>query len=480
MPMSTPPLSRSMPTSRADLAGRRAVVLGLARSGVAAARFLADAGAAVTVYDRRSAVQLPDAVAALGERAVTLALAADPDRVRALLTGADLVVTSPSISARFPTTDEWLRQALRDAEAAGTPIVGEVDLFLRLTRARVLAVTGTKGKTTTASLAAAILAAGKVPHALGGNIGIPLIERADELGAETWAVLELSELQLPTLSRGADIAVYTNVLADHLDRHGSVEAYRAVKRRLAELSAADGALVLNRDDPGCGEIADALPGATNVHWYGLEARPGADAWVEDGWVVVGGERVMPRADIPLRGAHLLLDVLAAAVAARLAGAGTEAVAAGVRGFGGVPHRLESVGTRGGVEYVNDSQATIPVAAIAALAAFGDRGLVLVAGGQGKGLEYAELAEAIAGRCRAAVLIGSTADELERRLAGRIPVTRATSMAEAVAAATEAARPGDVVLLAPAAASFDMFVDYAARGDAFRDAVAALPDGEEDR
>jgi UDP-N-acetylmuramoylalanine--D-glutamate ligase len=329
MPMSTPPLSRSMPTSRADLAGRRAVVLGLARSGVAAARFLADAGAAVTVYDRRSAVQLPDAVAALGERAVTLALAADPDRVRALLTGADLVVTSPSISARFPTTDEWLRQALRDAEAAGTPIVGEVDLFLRLTRARVLAVTGTKGKTTTASLAAAILAAGKVPHALGGNIGIPLIERADELGAETWAVLELSELQLPTLSRGADIAVYTNVLADHLDRHGSVEAYRAVKRRLAELSAADGALVLNRDDPGCGEIADALPGATNVHWYGLEARPGADAWVEDGWVVVGGERVMPRADIPLRGAHLLLDVLAAAVAARLAGAGTEAVAAGV-------------------------------------------------------------------------------------------------------------------------------------------------------
>jgi UDP-N-acetylmuramoylalanine--D-glutamate ligase len=477
--MSTPPASRSLPTARGELAGRRTLVLGLARSGVAATRFLADAGAEVTVYDRRPREALAEAVEALGDRMVRLALAAPPADVRAALAEADLVVTSPSISIRFPTTDDWLRQALTDAAAAGTPIVSEVDLFLRLTRARVLAVTGTKGKTTTASLAAAVLAAARVPHALGGNIGVPLIERADELGPETWAVLELSELQLPTISRGADIAVYTNVLADHLDRHGSVEAYRAVKQRLAELSAADGVLVLNRDDPGCEAVAGALPGA-RVHWYGLEARPGADAWVEDGWVVVGGERVMRRADVPLRGDHLLRDVLAAAVAARLAGAGTDAVAAGVRGFGGVPHRLESIGVRAGIEYVNDSQATIPVAALAALAAFGDRGLVVIAGGQGKGLEYGELAGAIAGRCRAAVLIGSTADELERRLAGRIPVHRASSMVEAVGAATAAARPGDVVLLAPAAASFDMFIDYAARGDAFREAVAGLPSGEEDR
>jgi UDP-N-acetylmuramoylalanine--D-glutamate ligase len=477
--MSTPPISRRLPTSRADLAGQRTLVLGLARSGVAAARFLADAGAEVTVYDRRARADLAEAIAALGDRRIGLALAAGPDEVRGALAESDLVVTSPSISTRFPTTDDWLREALTDAEAAGTPIVSEVDLFLRLTRARVLAVTGTKGKTTTASLAAAILAAGKVPHALGGNIGVPLIERADELGPETWAVLELSELQIPTLSRGVDIAVYTNVLADHLDRHGSVEAYQAVKRRLAELSAADGALVLNRDDPGCEAIADALPDA-RVHWYGLEARPGADAWVEDGWIVVGGERVMPRADVPIRGAHLLSDVLAAAVAARLAGADSAAVAGGVRGFGGVPHRLETIGVHAGIEYVNDSQATIPVAAIAALNAFEDRGVVVIAGGQGKGLDYGELAEAIANRCRAAVLIGSTADDLDERLAGRLPVVRADSMGEAVAAATEAARPGDVVLLAPAAASFDMFVDYAARGDAFRSAVAGLSDPEGDR
>jgi UDP-N-acetylmuramoylalanine--D-glutamate ligase len=293
------------------------------------------------------------------------------------------------------------------------------------------------------------------------------------MGPETWAVLELSELQLPTLSRGVDIAVYTNVLADHLDRHGTVEAYRAVKRRLADLSAASGHIVLNQDDAGSVAIGESLAGA-RLHWYGLEPRPGADAWVEDGWLVIGGERVLPRTEVPLRGEHLLHDVLAAAVAARLAGVDTQAVATGIRSFAGVPHRLEPLGVRGGVEYVNDSQATIPVAAIAALNAFEDRGLVVIAGGQGKGLAYDELAEVIAARCRAAVLIGETAAELEPLLAGRLPVTLSASMPDAVAAATAAARPGDVVLLAPAAASFDMFVDYAARGDAFRAAVAALP------
>ncbi len=473
MPMSTSPVSRDLPTSRADLDGRRVLVLGFARSGIAAARFLADAGAIVTVYDRRLASELAESVAALDGRPVTLLAGAEPGQVRGRLAEADLVVTSPSVSARFPTTDPWLRQALTDAEAAGTPIVSEVDLFLRLTRAQVLAVTGTKGKTTTASLAAAMLAAARVPHRLGGNIGVPLIEEADRLGRRTWAVLELSELQLPTLSRGADIAVYTNVLADHLDRHGTVEAYRAVKQRLAELSTPDGALVLNRDDPGCVAIAASLPDA-RIHWYGLESRPGADAWVEDGWVVVGGERVLARTEVPLRGEHLLRDVLAAAVASRLAGADTTAVADAIRTFRGVPHRLEPLGTRAGIEYVNDSQATIPIAAIAALEAFGDRGLVVIAGGQGKGLAYDAFADAIAGRCRAAVLIGETADEMERLIGSRVPVMRAGSMDEAVSAATGAARAGDVVLLAPAAASFDMFDDYAARGDAFRAAVASLP------
>jgi UDP-N-acetylmuramoylalanine--D-glutamate ligase len=477
--MSSSPTERRIPTSRSELAGRRALVLGLARSGVAAARFLADAGATVTVYDRRSAEALAEAIAALEDRPISLALGIEPDALRQAMTASDLVVTSPSVSARFPTTDPWLRDALVEADAAGVPIVSEVDLFLRLTKARVLGVTGTKGKTTTSSLVAAILGAGGVPHALGGNIGTPLIEDAERMGLETWAILELSELQLPTLSRGVDVAVYTNVTADHLDRHGTVEAYRAVKRRLADLSAEQGVIVLNHEDPGCVAIGASLPDA-RIHWYGLEPRPGADAWVEDGWVVVGGERVLPRADVPLRGEHLLRDVLAAAVGARLAGADTAAVAAGIQSFGGVPHRLEPVGTHAGIEYVNDSQATIPLAAIAALNAFEDRGLVVIAGGQGKGLEYQALAEAIATRCRAAVLIGETGDELASLLANRLPIVRSESMDDAVAAATAAARPGDVVLLAPAAASFDMFVDYEARGEAFRRAVSNLREAGADR
>lgn len=459
--------------SAADLRGRRTVVLGLARSGVAACRFLSDAGAVVAAYDRRSSTELADAVAALGARPVRLALGVDQAAATAMLERADLLVTSPSVSARFPTTDPWLRDALAAAGSRGAEIVSEVGLFLRLTRARVLAVTGTKGKTTTASLVAAMLEAGDVPVALGGNIGTPLIERAEELGPEHWAVLELSELQLPTIDRGADIALYTNIGEDHLDRHGTVEAYRAVKARLAELSAAAGRIVLNHDDAGCRELADRLPPGS-LAWYG-HARPGrgpVEAWVDDGGLIVAGERLLPIEEVPLPGRHMRSDVLGAALAASLVGVSPAALAEAIRGFRGVPHRMEPVAERGGVRWVNDSQATIPAATEAALEAF-DAPIVLVAGGQGKGLEYAALADVIARRARAAVLIGETAAELETLIADRVPVRRAASMAEAVRVASELARPGDVALLSPAAASFDMFTDYAARGDAFRSAIAEL-------
>jgi UDP-N-acetylmuramoylalanine--D-glutamate ligase len=464
--------------SLADLAGRRVVVLGLARSGVAAARMLADAGAEVTAYDRRASDELGEAVESLAGRPVRLALAVAPEEAATLVAGAELVVTSPSVSARFPTTDEWLRRALRGAEEAGIEVLAEVELFLRLTRARVLAVTGTKGKTTTTALIGSILEAAGMPHAVGGNIGTPLIEQVGRLAAEDWAVLELSELQLPTISRGADVAVYTNIGADHLDRHGSVEAYRAVKARLAELSAPDGRVVLNADDPGCRDLGSRLPGES-LAWYGTDApadtraAAGLSASLEDGWLVVRSQRVLPAAEVRLPGRHLLSDALAAALAATLAGAPRSALADGIRRFRGVPHRMELVAERSGIRYVNDSQATIPMATLAALAAFGEAGLVLIAGGRGKGLDYGALADAAAQRCRAVVLIGETADELERLIGGRVPVMRTASMPEAVGTASGAARRGDVVLLSPAAASFDMFTDYAARGEAFRAAVAAL-------
>ena len=469
-------MRRASPIRATDqLDGRRAVVLGLARSGIAACRFLADAGAEVTVYDRRSHAELADAVAALEGRPVRLALGVDPGVARGLLDQADLLVTSPSVSARFPTTDAWLREALIAAGSRGAEIVSEIGLFLRLTRARILGVTGTKGKTTTATLLAAMLDAGGLPAVLGGNIGTPLIERADELHADDLVVVELSELQLPTIDRGADIALYTNIGEDHLDRHGTVEAYRAVKARLAELTVPHGMVVLNRDDPGCRELAGRLP-ATRVAWYGDE-RPGLgerEAWTDDGWLVVAGDRLVRDEEVPLPGRHMRLNVLGAALAAWIAGAPAAAIAGAIRTFGGVPHRLEPVGERDGVRWVNDSQATIPVATIAALEAFAEP-VILIAGGKDKGLEYGDLADAVAARATAAVLIGETADEIERLVAGRVPVHRARSMEEAVRVAASLARSGDVVLLSPAAASFDMFVDYAARGDAFRAAVHRLGD-----
>ena len=456
-----------------DLRGRRALVLGLARSGTAVARLLADAGAEVSAYDRRQPAELAEAVHALGDRAVHLALGVPPDAARALVDAADLLVTSPSISPTFPTTDAWLRTALLHAAARGVETVSEIELFLRLTKARVLAVTGTKGKTTTTALIGAIFTAAGTPHMLGGNIGRPLIEEVTRLGPDDWAVLELSELQLPTITRGAEVAVYTNIGADHLDRHGSEEAYRSVKARLAELTVRHGRVVLNADDPGCRDLGASLP-AASIAWYGLEA---SDNWVvarlTDGWLTVRGERVVAASEMPVPGRHSLADALAAALGTSLAGTPNEAIAAGIRHFGGVPHRLERVAQRGGVVWVNDSQATIPMAAIAALDAFAPARIVLIAGGKDKGLDYLPLADAIARRCRAAVLIGETAPTLEAAIAGRVPALRAGTMSDAVAAAAGFAVVGDVVVLAPAAASFDMFDDYAARGDAFRSAVRDL-------
>ena len=460
-----------------DLRGRRTAVLGLARSGVAACRFLADAGAVVVAYDRRPASELVAEVASLGARPVRLALGVDEASAVALLAHADLLVTSPSISPSFPTTDRWLRDALTAAEARGAQLVSEVDLFLRLTRARILGVTGTKGKTTTASLVAAMLARGGVPSVLGGNIGTPLIERATELGPDDWAILELSELQLPTISRGADVALYTNIGEDHLDRHGTVAAYQAVKARLAELSAPSGRVVLNHDDAGCRALGDRLSPAS-VAWYGREepARGRIEAWLdEEGWVRVAGERLLPARDVRLPGRHMLSNVIGASLAASLAGVPASAISEAIAAFEGVPHRLELIGERDGVRWINDSQATIPVAAMAALEAF-DAPIVLISGGKDKGLAYGDFADAIVEHARAAILIGETADELASLIGDRVPVERARDMPAAVAAAARLAEPGDVVLLAPAAASFDMFTDYAERGDAFRAALDDLGEG----
>jgi UDP-N-acetylmuramoylalanine--D-glutamate ligase len=480
-----------------SFAGRPVAVLGLARSGVALARFLADRGAHVTVYDGNPAEALSSRIDQLEGRAVSLLLGPDVDPA-AILAGQSLITTSPSISSRYPTTEPRLRAALAAVEAEGrVPVISEIDLFLRLCPAMTIGVTGTKGKTTTSSLAAAILAAGSDPALLGGNIGTPLVERLPELTPRHRVVLELSELQLPTLSRGTDVAVYTHVTSDHIDRHGSVEAYRAVKQRLAELLPPDGRLVINAEDPISSAYA-ALTRAPAVHYRRGDPPPGG-VGVVDGWVVAAdvtrlaqagggvamtgpGGRILSLNDVRLPGAHNISNILAAVAVGLVFGIAPDAVRRAVIDFGGVEHRLEIVGVFDGVRYVNDSMGTQPDAVIAALRSFPPP-IVLIAGGRGKGVPLDALAAEIVQRAAAVVLIGESSDEMEAtfRAAGAARIERAADLPAAVSRATDIARElagrteVATVLLSPAAASFDMFTDYAERGDAFKQAVHSLAD-----
>ena len=487
------------------LRGRQVTVLGFARSGIALARFFVDAGATVTVYDGRPDSELADATAALDGRPVRLLAGPDvaPETAWA---GAALVATSPSINPDFPTTEPRLRDALqalvapRAGDTRGTPaLVSEADLFLRLCPAPTIGVTGTKGKTTTSSLIAAVLAADPShPVVLGGNIGLPLIERLADLTPDHRVVIELSELQLPTLSGGTTVAVYTNVTSDHLDRHGSLEGYRRAKRRLAELVDPDGALVLNADDPVVTAYA-ALGSARPVLYRLDDPLPGGVGVVDD-WIVAAGVvplarpgrggaaatgeggRIMPIGELAIPGRHNVSNALAAVATGLLFGLAPDAIRRAAAAFSGVEHRLEPVAVIDGVRFVNDSQGTQPDAVIAALRAF-DPPIVIIVGGRDKGVDLTELAAVTAERAAAAVVIGESGPNLARLFgaAGLARIETAPTLDEAVRTADAIARErltaGEeepaTVLLSPAAASFDMFVDYAARGRAFRESVGRL-------
>jgi len=487
------------------LAGRPVTVLGLARSGIALARFLHDLGARVTVYDGRDEAALRDAIGQLGDRRVELRLGPDVDPA-STWSDAALVTTSPSITPDYPTTEPRLRAALRGLVAGrnggdetAPALVSESDLFLRLCPAPTIGITGTKGKTTTSALTYAILAADPLhPAVLGGNIGTPLVERLPELTPAHRVVVELSELQLPALSRGTTVAVYTNVTSDHLDRHGSVEAYRRVKRRLAELVNPDGALVLNLEDPVVGGYA-GLGTAPLVLYRRDNPVPGGLGLV-DGWIVSAaverlplagggiaaagpGGGVMPVDELGIPGRHNVSNALAAVAVGLLFGLAPDAIRREAASFSGVEHRLQSVGLIGDVRFVNDSQGTQPDAVIAALNAFPPP-VVLIAGGRDKGVDLSELARVVADTAHAVVLLGESGPTLERlfRDAGLARSARAATMDEAVGTADRLARESlldrpdgtiATVVLSPAAASFDMFEDYAARGRAFIAAVARL-------
>jgi UDP-N-acetylmuramoylalanine--D-glutamate ligase len=486
------------------LRGRPVTVLGFARSGIALARFLVDAGARVTVHDGRPAAELGGAIEQLEGREIRLLAGPDVDPATTWR-GAALVTTSPSINPDYPTTEPRLRAALRalvDARRGGDTLVpaviSEPDLFLRLCPAPTIGVTGTKGKTTTSALIAALLAADPShPVVLGGNIGIPLVERLPELTPDHRVVIELSELQLPTLSRGTTVAVYTNVTSDHLDRHGTVADYRAAKRLLAELVDPDGALVLNADDPVV--TAYAGLGTAPSILYRQDRPMAGGLGVVDGWIVAAGVvrlplagggaaatgpggRILPIGELAIPGRHNVSNALGAVATALLFGVAPDAIRRAAADFTGVEHRLESVGLIDGVRFVNDSQGTQPDAVIAALRSF-DGPLVLIAGGRDKGVDLSGLGPVVAERAVGAVLIGESGPDLAVRFrsAGLARTERATTLDAAVRIADAIARERlaagapepATVLLSPAAASFDMFVDYAARGRAFKEAVAGI-------
>ena len=441
--------------------GKRVVVVGGAASGVAAARLLVERGAAVTLTDLRPAL---DAAADLASLGVTLALGSHPER---LLRESDLVVLSPGVPAAQPS--------VAAARAAGVPVVGEVELASRWLRGRLVAITGTKGKSTTTALTGRILEAAGARALVGGNIGTPLASQVAGSTPETVHVVEVSSFQLETTETFHPwIAALLNLSADHLDRHASVEEYAAAKARIFARQTARDIAVANADDARA--LAMASAGRARVVRFAREARIDDGVTVDGGWIVdrgAGGDtRLVQTSDVRLIGPHLLADVLAAAAIARVVGAAPAAVAGAVSSFAGLEHAMELVGEIRGVRFVNDSKATNIDAARQAIETFG-RGLVVIMGGRFKGGDLRLLRPVLASRGASVVAIGEAAPLMEEAFDGAAIVRTAASMAEAVRLAMAAAAPGGSVLLAPACASFDMFENYAARGRAFKAEVDAL-------
>ncbi len=372
-----------------------------------------------------------------------------------------------AVSPGVPSTHPVLAEARR----RGLAVEGDIELFARAAHAPVLGVTGTNGKSTVVALLGAMATRSGRRTAVGGNYGTPALDLLADPEPELY-VLELSSFQLElTTGLRTRAAAVLNLTEDHLDRHGSLAAYAAAKERI--FHGADRALG-NRDDPHVRAMLARHPGPRRT--FGLGPPEGEDYGLEDGgdgaWLVGGGRRLLAARDLLLVGRHNLLNVLAAWALAEAAGLPEEALREAARSFPGLPHRMQAVGERDGVRYYDDSKATNVGATVAALHAL-DRPVVAILGGRGKGQSFAPLAAAARGRLRAAVLIGEDAPALARALDGVCPLVAASDMEEAVRRSAALARPGDVVLLAPACASFDMFRDYADRGERFRGAVEAL-------
>jgi len=442
---------------------------------VGIARFLVDNGARVTISDAKPRDQLATGIARLADLPVELVLGPSSDD--AALADPDYVFVIPGVRPRSATI---LRARQREI-----PILTEIGLFFRLCPAEIVGITGTKGKSTTTTLIGRILERGRRRVVVGGNIGLSVIQELPTLTRDDIVVLELSSFQLETLAMSPHVAVVTNVLEDHLDFHGTREAYVAAKSSIVRWQGPRDVAVLNLDDPTT--VALHTTSASELRGYSLSLRPRRGAFLDgESLVLVDGahrrEVICGAGELRVPGRHNVSNVLAAAIVGDLYGIAVADIREAVTSFEGLPHRLELVAERAGVWWVNDSQATTPYATIPAIGAY-TRPPVVILGGVGKGADFAELGRTVARQVRGAILIGQAADEIaaaidaaKRSVAGSLTVVeRAVSLDDAVMRARAIARPGDVVLLSPACASFDMFPSYQERGDRFRELVLAMPE-----
>ncbi len=446
-----------------NLAGKRLLVVGLARTGLVASLFAKAYGAEVTATDEKPESELRETAERLRNAGATLQLGSHNSEA---FTRQDLIVVSPGVPANSPQ--------LKLARSRGIPVWSEIELAWRFLRGKLVAVTGSNGKTTTTALISHILKSASIPTLVGGNIGTPLLSLVETSTDSTVTVAEVSSFQLETIeSFRPEIGLLLNLTPDHLDRHASFEEYAAAKMRMFDNQIERDAAVLNADDP---EVARRMPTRPQVYWFSRQKRVAQGAFLRDEQIFFrdrGSEFPLARRDqIPLRGEHNVENVLAACAAAYLAGTEPAAIAAGVKSFRAVEHRLEFVAEIGGVSYYNDSKATNVDAALKAIEAF-PGSLFVILGGKDKGSPYAPMQEPLRTRAKAVLLIGAAAEKIAADLGDAVPCDRAGTLDRAVELAAQRARPGDVVLLAPACSSFDQFENYEHRGRAFKELVARL-------
>lgn len=441
-----------------ELAGKRVLVVGMARSGLAAAELLTARGARVLATDLKPLASLGEAASRLAR----LGIGFRPQSAE-VFHSAEVIVVSPGVPYDL--------ELLEDARRRGVPVIGEIELAGQFLQGPILGVTGSNGKTTTTALLGHLLCSAGVAAQVGGNIGPPACGLVPSSHPEQWNVLELSSFQLETIERfRATVAVALNVTPDHLDRHHDFSSYAAAKARLFETQTAADFAVLNADDATCAQWGRRS--RAQVYWFSLQRRVRPGMYLDSGRLWFHDAPFLDADRIPLRGRHNIENTLAAACAAHLAGAALPAIAAAVESFPGVEHRLEFVRRVRGVDYYNDSKATNVDATRKALEAF-QGGLWLILGGKDKGAPYTPLAELLRAKARGVLLIGAAAPIIAAQLRGAAPLFDCGVLEEAVRAAAAQAAPGDTVLLAPACASFDQFDDFEQRGRVFKQLVRRL-------